>query len=505
MVYFYFSKNRLKQLFSNEEWVDNTPLQDRHRIADELVNNYCRTTGLDSHVPRKLLISVKLLLFRYYLNHVCCLYALVEDMGLRYRNVCVIRKGIKRLYAFDGMRDVVFPSRYALALMFKTALGFIRGVKGRGSCTSDGRSDQAMVDVLLLHEGQGNLEKGIWKEISRSFSGTYRFRGIPTVTAVPSDWFYRPASDVVSRFEQDLGYFKNRVPLIVLRSIANHFYHLYKFLTCHPCKVIVTFEQASPTSALLSYIAGLMNKTSVSLAHAPTFGENYKHNPCDYCLVFGRSSQESFERPDSINCGQILAIGSPNSDRAFKSVTKRKPWNNDVLFLPNYVKPNRDSEQDMTFQVIRRFIKTFPKIRLTVKPHPAQENPHIQRYFSCLPEVEILDRTADLCSQIDHHDVVIILGWSASGLEVVIRRKPMIRLNLFNTQDWFGYARSGYAHEAQDYEGLCRAFRKMQAKNTVDLSARSKLLNRHFANQGWSADRAARFLTAQVAGVPMEA
>jgi len=493
MEIFYFKKNKLKKLFSDKTFVDQTPLHKRLEIVDQLVEEYCSSNGLNPLEPAELIIAVNFFLFDYYLNYVSCLYSIVKNNDLTGRNIVVIRNGIKRFYKFEGVREIVLPTRYSLSTISGSILILFKFIAGAlGGFAFKDKPDE-MTDILILPAGSGELERKIWLNISQFLDCSYTIKKFPAMMLKTPYWFSGPNDEIVKRFKRDLKNFSNRIPFLLRQIIIYRFYNLYQFLILNPYKIIVSFEQSSPNAAIIAYIARLLQSVSISLAHAPTFGENYKHNPSKYCLLFGKSSQESFERKDSINCGQVIAIGAPKSDIPFKKAIKNKPWNNDVLFLPNYVKPNRDFEQNMTFDVIQKFIETFPEIKLTVKPHPAQKNPYIQEYLSAYSNVNILKKNADLSEQIDNHDVTIILGWSASGLDVIIREKPLIRLNLFKVDDWFEYARSGYALDATNYDGLCEAFKHLRTNPAVNMSAKEKLLDFHFNNHGFAAQKTAQF------------
>ncbi|MBW1837956.1 MAG: hypothetical protein JRI99_13670 [Deltaproteobacteria bacterium] len=379
-------------------------------------------------------------------------------------------------------------------ILFKLLAGSLSGIASKVK-------PAVMNDILVLPVGSGALERRIWLEISQFLDCAYTIKKFPAMMPKGPYWVSGRNHKIVNRFKRDLKKFSHRIPFFVKQIITFQFYSFYQFLIINPCKSIVTFEQSSHNSAVLAYIARLMQKTSISLAHAPTFGENYKHNPCKYCLVFGKSSQDSFERKDSIDCGQVITIGAPNTDTSFKKPMSNKPWNDDVLFLPNYVKPNREFEQDTIFEVIKKFIDTFPEIKVTVKPHLAQKNPYIHKYLSVHSNVNILMENASLSEQIDNHDVTIILGWSSTGLDVIIRKKPLIRLNLFKVDDWFGYSKSGYALDATNYEELCETFRQFRGRRAVNLSAREKILDIHFENQGFAAQKTAQFLTRQLSEI----
>ena len=493
MEFFYFKKNKLKKLFSDKCFVDETPLHERLKIANRLVETYCSTKGINSLEPAELVIALQLFLFNYYLNYVSCLYAIVKNNDLTGRNIILIRNGFKRLYQFESIREIVLPTRHSLSKILKSVLILFKSISGAlGRIGFKDKADE-MTDILVLPVGSGGLERGIWHEITPFIDCSYKIKRFPGIMPRIPYWFSGQRDEIIKRFKRDLKNFSNLIPSTILQIFKFQFYNYYQFLLLNPYKMIVTFEQSSPNAAIIAYTARLMQKISISLAHAPTFGEHCKHNSSQYCLLFGKSSQESFERRDSIDCGEVIAIGAPNSDFPFQKEIKNKPWNNDVLFLPIYVKPGRDFEQDMTFDVIQKFIETFPEIKLTVKPHPAQKNPYIQKYLSAYSNVNILKERADLSEQIDNHDVTIIVGWSAGGLDVIIREKPLIRLNLFNIDDWFGYTKSGYAIDATNYEELCKAFKHLRANPAVNLSARKKLLDLHFNNHGFAAKKTAQF------------
>ena len=333
MEIYYFKTNKLKSLFSRKEYVDETPIQDRLKIADRMVEEYCCKFELNSQGSNELLIAIKLLLFRYYVNHTTSLYSIIKNNRLNDRNIFIIRFGFRNLYKFEGICGVVLPGKYNILGVLSVAAIFLKYItKVLGRFLFKDHNNE-LVDVLILPEGNGKLPKVIWSEVKKYLNCSYSFKTSPNKMIRNSYHFISQNDEVLQKFRLELKRYDKKLPFLLVKWIEFRFYNTYQFLLLNPSNMVVSFEQSSPYSAILAYIARLMGRVSIDIAHAPTFGENYKHSPSKYNLVHGISSKKSFERRDSIVCGRVIPIGSPNSDVLFNKLMKKKSWNNDILFF----------------------------------------------------------------------------------------------------------------------------------------------------------------------------
>jgi hypothetical protein len=486
MNIFYFNINKLKHFLFKQKFVENIPLHKRFEITNHLVEQYFRKHNLNNKGPKELEIAFKLFLFQYYINNVTSLSAIVENYDLKKKNIIVIRKGVKKLYALDEVKEILLPNKYSVTgVLFKLITGILAGIINK-----DEKSTEK--DILVLSAGNGKLENEIWQEISIFLAHSYQIKNLKYNKIQLKPRFNFQKQKLKIQFEKDLKLYKKVMPYFLINLFRLQFHNLHQFLLRNPSKIVVSFEQSSPYTALLAYIAKNMGRTFVNIAHAPTFGENYKHNPADYNLVYGESSKTSFSRKDSVICGEIIEVGAPKTDYLFRKEKEGKKWSNDVLFLPNYVNRRRDFEQIETLKVIQKFLVAFPEIKMTVKPHPAKENPYLDKLLGHYRNV-CVKVDAVLAEEIDKHDVIIMVGWSASGLEVIVREKPMIRLNIFDVADWFGYSRFGYAFDAGSFEELCDSFVYIRNNPDVDLRAKRRILKYHLTNHGRAGSETAAF------------
>jgi hypothetical protein len=335
----------------------------------------------------------------------------------------------------------------------------------------------------VLPLGKGKLERGIWTETAKYLNCSYRIQDFSFKKIKISLRHVFTNYSFIKQFESDLKLYTRKIPYLYLYLIRLQFHNLDQFLIYHPCKVIVLFEQSSPHSAIFSYLVKNSERTKVDFAHAPTLGKSYKHSPSAYNLVFGESSKRSFEEHDSIVCGKVIEIGAPRLDVFLSAPIVKKRWENDILFLPSYVKHKRHDEEEEIMAVLSSFLLKFPEVKLTIKHHPARNNSHAEKLFLKNENVRNI-RDGNLLQEIDKHDVVIMAKNSSSGIEVIAREKPLIRLEVHGVEDWFGYTRLGYALDAKNLEQLCEVFLRIRSNPGVDTQAKKRILDYHLANHG---------------------
>ncbi len=486
MALYYSNKNKLVKLFSSKTYFDESNIDERKKISEKLVEIYCKENNLNTNTIRKeILICIKLFLFKYYLEYESRLFSILDRNKtiLGKKNV-IIRKGAKRLFALKQAAEIVLPCKYSIGgFFFKLFEGLNFGFR---------KSKKKKTDILVLHVGTGKIEKSIWDQITGYTKREFVFRLFPSKMVININSFYEK-NVIYEEFENDLTQIKGRIPFFLYSIIKLMVYSAHGFLSRNPSNIIVSFEQSSPHMAVLSYVCRKMNVVKIDLAHAVTFGENYKYSPSDYNLLFGKSSAQSFRKKESIVCGKIVEIGAPNLDRFFSVPEIHKPWNNDILFLPNYAIHERSYEQVLIMNTIEKLLIEFPEINLTVKHHPAKVNAEAVKILGKYSQVSF-KKSADLLQEIDSHDLVIVVGWSVSGLEVTIRKRPLIRINNPFVPDWFGYSRSGYAKDASDYMELRNAYLQYKNSRSLDLGARKKIINYHLSNMGKAGEKIGSFL-----------
>lgn len=206
---------------------------------------------------------------------------------------------------------------------------------------------------------------------------------------------------------------------------------------------------------------------------------NYGRGECSKVAVMSPYAKNVF-----MNLGfsrnDVIITGQPRFDRLFNATFTKKEvykkigisYSKDILLLATPIFGHLEKGKQERKEFIRaaiRAIEPFDKLVLVIKLHPgADEDPRM--YKEILEEEQfnnaIIVKDFDVPSLINACRI-FISHHSTMALEAIIRKKPVIILNLFNDTEYYPFVASGVALGVYKAEDLLTAVESLLYNETV--------------------------------------
>lgn len=472
MKVYYYNKKFLYDLLQFKKVQIDYDFTERFNITTDLINEISRNKNFGITDPKLRAVALTFL-YKYIYENVSGLIHILKKRNEFNKKTLVFRKGNSKLFRIKLVKDVNLLSKegvsYYRALFF---VYYLLGIK------KNKQHDLKKVIALIKRD---KLSTQIWKLINDGRNNDEDIRdenffGFLLKDNFSNDPRLRQALKELKVYKKVLGtafYLKSKYYLI----------SGWRFFKQNPTKNFVTFEQHTISYMVLSFLAERIGINSFSIAHAVVNADYKRHMAFDHCLLYGKSSEESFQREDSIVCGKIYRTGAPIMNKMFKNISEQTEFLSRVLFLTDYVTDfGYDIEEVHIAKntLIKKLVRNYPEIKLTVKYHPAKINPYTESILSDLENITF-KQNADILEEIDSSDIVICDGWSSSGLETVIRKRQLVLLNVKQKRkDFYKYYESGYGYNAEDEVSICNAYETIKNKSgKINEAARKELIRYH--------------------------
>ncbi len=472
MRLYFYNKNNLYDLFRFKKIPIDYNFTERFNITTEIVNSISNSEEFKIKNPKLKAIALTFL-YKYIYENISGLIHILKLRNELNKETYVIKKGNPKFYRIEPIYEINLFSKDGALNYFLAFAGYYRlGMK---------KKDKFEYKDAIALIKRDNLSIRIWELINSKVYINNEIRDENYFGFLMKDYF--TDDKIVKEAIKELQIFKKIMGLAFYLKLKYYLISGYKYFKLNPAKNFVTFEQHTISYMFLSYYAELININAVSIAHAVVNVDYKRHMAFDHCLLYGKSSEESFNRPDSIVCGKIIKTGAPIMNRMFVNIPKRDTFSNKVLFLTDYITDfGYDIEEVHIAKnaLIKKLLNKFHEIKLTVKYHPAKINPYTKNILSDDRNIVFL-QNVDIHTEIDNADVVICDGWSSSGLECAIRRKSLIVLNVKQERkDYYKYYESGFAQNALDENSIYNAFELIKNSNgAINEEARKSLIEYH--------------------------
>ncbi|CAN5667869.1 hypothetical protein BH10BAC5_BH10BAC5_14290 [soil metagenome] len=472
MRFYYFHNNNLYNLFSFKKIQIDYNFTERFRITKDLLTVLTNDNKFKIDNP-KLKALVLTFLYKYIYENVTGLYIILKSRKELDKSTFVIRKGNAKIFKIKEINDLNIISNHGLFYLVIMFLGYYRlGLKKNIS--------QKYQHVIVLIKND-ILSTRIWNLLTRKINLKNSIVDDNYFGFLLKDYFM-PLPEIINALNE-LRIYKKILGYSFYIKTKFYLISGFKFLRMNPSKYFITFEQNTISYMVLSYVAEKMNVVSVSISHAVINGNYKRHMAFDYCLLYGKSSEESYQRKDSVISGKIFKTGAPIMESLFSNIHVPSEWKNKVLFLTDYITEFGYDIKNVHLEknsLIKKLITEYPEITLTVKYHPAKINPYSQSILSDCKNV-IFKQNVSIHDEIDNTDLVICDGWSSSGLETAIRKRPLFVLNVKQErEDLYKYYESGYAYNIYNEETLFCSFESVKSSvGIINEKARNELINYH--------------------------
>ena len=474
MKLYYYNKKDLYDILHFKKINIEYDFTARFEITNTIIKKI--TTNLSSEIKNeKLRAAILTFQYKYIYENLAGLIYILQLRNEFNKKTFVIKSGNPGIFKVKEISEFNFASKDGFFYYCLVFLAYLK--KGASK-----KKYYEFKKIILLIK-RDNLSTRIWNLICSEFKIENEIRD--------EDFFGFSLKDYS---EMNIPAAVHRDLLTIKKLFGKAFYLKIKYyiksgvsyFKKNPTENFITFEQHTLSYMILSYLSEFLNIRSLSIAHAVINVDYKRHLGFDHCLVYGKSSEETFEREDSIVCGKIYKTGAPIMDNMFRNIPETKSFSNKVLYLADYITNfGYDIEEVHVAKnnLLKSFLLKFSKVSLTVKYHPAKINPYTDKILSGLKNVEF-KQNVDIHTEIDQADVVVCDGWSSSGLECAIRKKPLIVLNVKQRRkDYYKYYKSGYGINVTDEESMFQAYEKISnAGSKVNESARNELIEYHLEN-----------------------
>lgn len=261
-------------------------------------------------------------------------------------------------------------------------------------------------------------------------------------------------------------------------------------------KVVVTFMESSVGAGVIAYLGKLKNIIIINIAHALTLAMPlFRVAVFDYYFVYGKKSKENILKINGFIDGKILPIGALKLDNFFLRSNISPKRNNEhkkILFASQWETPFLKGFREKPCKILKKVINNNKNYDLIIKKHPLEttNNDHfIDKLFGDLDRCRIYSGTSDLKLLLMQSDIVVII-WSAIGLEAAILGKPVIVINPDGLPDWFNYVKSGFAMECRNTIELQSAIERIYDNYDEYVKEAKSFVDMHLSNQGWATKKA---------------
>ncbi len=339
-------------------------------------------------------------------------------------------------------------------------------------------------DILILYGS--TVHKSIVKELVSMI----KKEGVSVVEVKD---YALTTTERVQYFMKGMKYLMDKEVHLLSGELYLSFMHYLGVIAPHKPKIVITFKESSSTAGLISYICTLLGSQSVNIAHAVSARTPlYQNSPFDYHLVYGEKSKYNIEEAGGIIDGELIPIGALKMDNLFNQNTSGS-FTQKILIVGSWKGHFLDDIVDYMYTLVSEAVKTS-SFTFVYKPHPLEvgKRDAYSKKFR-MPNCVILPPDSDLLQVIDSVDMVV-LGWSAVGLEAAIRGKPVIVVNPCNIPDWLSYIESGYGVNVSSAEELHTAIKMVYDNYDYYRRKAQEFVDIHLSNQGKATAETCRFL-----------
>jgi len=294
----------------------------------------------------------------------------------------------------------------------------------------------------------------------------------------------------------------------ILLLSPNLFFSLLFFcglLSHYRPKITICFNETTPKAGLLSHVCEMTHSKSVNIAHAISAKTPLRQNsPFDYHIVYGEKSKKNIIENNGIVDGEIVSLGALKMDKYFKDTKSKKQRyiknidknsEKKLLIVGSWKGHFLDDTLDHMYTFLSEFAQNHPDLSFIYKPHPLEvgsRNAYSLK-FSQLKNCTIIPPESNLLKTIDSVDIVL-LGWSAVGLEAAIRKKPVIVVNPCNVPDWLSYIESEYGLEIKSFRELESAIKEIYRDYDYYCRKAEEFVELHLENKGKACEEIYTFL-----------
>lgn len=261
-------------------------------------------------------------------------------------------------------------------------------------------------------------------------------------------------------------------------------------------KVVITFMESSVGAGVIAYLGKLKNIIIINIAHALTLAMPlFRVAVFDYYFVYGKKSKENILKINGFIDGKILPIGALKLDNFFLNSNTSFAKNNirrKIFFASQWETPFLKEFREKPCEILKKVINNNENYDLIIKKHPLEitNNDHfINKMFEDLDRCRIYSGTSDLKLLLIQSDIIVII-WSAIGLEAAILGKPVIVVNPEGLPDWFNYVESGFALECRNTIELQSAIERIYDNYDEYVKKAKGFVDMHLSNQGCATKKA---------------
>ena len=242
-----------------------------------------------------------------------------------------------------------------------------------------------------------------------------------------------------------------RVWPIILNNIGQFNFAKY-ILSRYQPKAIIFANDHSPRSRALMVAAKSFGITTIYIQHAcvTEFFPPLQH---DFALLEGHDSRIKYEKIGNVR-SQIKLIGMPKYDSYSKYVrTEKRKLKNIGLCYSVY------TELDSLALLIKDLKNNFPNLRITIRPHPA-DNRHLPMELKnalSKNELSFSDSFKQKSFEFLYSQDIIIAGDSSVHLESNMLNIPSIYYSIDSINkciDLYGFVKNGLVFNAPDFNIL---------------------------------------------------
>lgn len=287
--------------------------------------------------------------------------------------------------------------------------------------------------------------------------------------------------------------------LLISNQLYLSFVNYLGVIVPHMPRIMISFNESSQAAGLISYICKLIGSKSINIAHAISVKTPlFINSPYDYHLVYGEKSKQNIEEGKGLIDGKIIPIGALKMDKLFlirQNNHNNKFFTKNILIVGSWKGHFLDEVVEYEFTLLSEFVRNNKDFIFLYKKHPLEigERDHFSKKFCGISNCFVLPPDSDLVEALQSGDIVI-LGWSAVGLEAAILGKPVIVFNPCKIPDWLSYTESGYGLEVFSIEELNEAINKVYDNYNYYKEKAKKFADIHLSNQGNATDKTYKFL-----------
>ena len=248
----------------------------------------------------------------------------------------------------------------------------------------------------------------------------------------------------------------------------------FKLIAEFKPEVIVLFNAVSPPGKTMAKVARLTNIPSVSVQHGLFGGEIYNDLATDKILVWG-VIPKNFWLDRGCSPDQVEIVGAFGHDKWMQMKVEEIPGANkssrkNVLFTGQFPSINLSAKQHQdTIKAVLNAASQLPHIDFILKAHPGKDIGIYRELIAAKggtnvkliyrEPIEPLLRKCDL----------VITIFSATGIEAMLLRRPVLILNLSSTPPIAPYASAAYVVNQRDElaTAISRILEDQSFRNTL--------------------------------------